>query len=149
MHKPLLNRQNCPPSNFLSMQTNVAFNVANGVDEYNRDISKANVSETKQRSFSPTDKDIVFQTSKSMTRLFAYIASLCLKNDCRVLPERLVLILWEVPRDSPCPTKTGVCFRCGQQGHQVRNCARQSIGMQPQPLHVGQQARITPQNNPN
>ncbi|XP_056164001.1 uncharacterized protein LOC130137220 [Syzygium oleosum] len=53
--------------------------------------------------------------------------------------------------NGPCPCKTGACYRCGQHGHQVKDCPSRSARppMQPQQTRVEQQAGTTSQNKQN
>ncbi|KAL3753098.1 hypothetical protein ACJRO7_000490 [Eucalyptus globulus] len=48
---------------------------------------------------------------------------------------------------APCHARTGAYYRCSQQGHQVRDCPRQSMGQQlPPPSLMGQNKGYTPPN---
>ncbi|KAL3715744.1 hypothetical protein ACJRO7_007483 [Eucalyptus globulus] len=48
---------------------------------------------------------------------------------------------------APCYTRTGACYGCGQQGHQVKDCPRRSIGQQlPPPPPIGQNRGYVPPN---
>ncbi|KAL3740026.1 hypothetical protein ACJRO7_021321 [Eucalyptus globulus] len=49
---------------------------------------------------------------------------------------------------APCRSTTGACYRCGQQGHQVRYCPHKPMGPQqlPPPPPLGHNRGFAPQN---